>query len=175
MTKYAGACECAVCPGIGGGCHGYCGIPAWLLGCQRGDGDVILQSRCLMKRKTTMKRRKKRRRFSGAVHCPGAPCPTPPPGGPVRLLAESLGVRQHIAAPLPWPGEGSGWFLPDPSAPSGERCCEEEAMKKHRYGPLGGDRRSSALSWMNIHLFDLTETLDLEYFSVFQRDWAEPR
>lgn len=43
-------------------------------------------------------------------------------------------------------------------------------MKKHHCGPQDGDHHSSVLSWMNIHLSDLPETQDSEYFSVSQHD-----
>lgn len=100
MTKYAWASECAVCRETGGGgFHGYCGIPAC---CQCDGGGVILRPcclHCLTKRKTRMKRRKKRRRFSYAVHCPGAPCQIHLLGDPVPLPEESSGVRLHTGAP----------------------------------------------------------------------------
>lgn len=103
MTTYLWAGECAVCRATGGGgFHGYCGIPAWL-NCQCDGGGVILQPCCLRyltKRKTRMKRRRKRRKFSSAVHCPGVPCRTRLPGDPVRLLEESSEVRLHTGAPL---------------------------------------------------------------------------
>lgn len=142
----------------GGGFHGYCGIPAWL-SCQCDGGGVILRSyclHCLMKRKTRMKRRKKRRTFSSAVHCPGAPCRIHLPGDPVHLLEESLGVHLHTGAPLQCRVEGSGWDLPGPLVLSKECWCVVEVMKKHHYGPQDGDLHSSALSWMNILKRDQT-------------------
>lgn len=152
MTTCAWAGECAVCRGTGGGgFHGYCGIPAWL-SCRCDGGGVIPRPRCLRyltKRKTMTKRRRTRRRFSSADHCPGAPCRIHLPGDPVRLLEEFSAVHLHTGAPLQCSVGGSGWDLHGPLVLSKECCCVEEVMKKHRYGPQGGDLHSSALNILN--------------------------
>lgn len=163
-------CECAVCQGTGGGgFHGYYGIPAWL-SCQCDGGGVIHQLRCLRcwMRKTRKKKKRRRKIFSFAFHYPGALCLTRLED-PVHLPEESLVVHLHTGAHLLCRAVDSGWNLLGPLVLS-EECWSVEEIKKHHYGPQGGDLHSSVLSWMNIHLSDPSEKQDLVYFSASQHD-----